>query len=71
VRGLQADVRRASFRSAFERVRPGAVRITANALDDAELLAARLRIHEHDIPSRFRRGSRLTRRNDATEENGG
>jgi len=64
-------MRRASFRCSFERVHPGAVRIAANTLNDAELLAARLSVDHHDIASRFRRGSRLTRRSDTTEENGG
>jgi len=71
MRGFQAGMSCASFRGLLERIRLGVLRIAANTLDRTELLAAWLGVHQHDVESRFRGCGRLTRRNDATEENGG
>ena len=69
--GFQAGMSCASFRGLLERIRLGVLRIATNTFDRAELLAAWLGVHQHDVESRFRGCGRLTRRNDATEENGG
>ena len=60
-----------SFHGLLERIRLGVLLVAASTLDRAELFAAWLGVHQHDIASRLRGCGGLARRNDATEENGG
>jgi hypothetical protein len=71
MRRFQLDVGRAALRSLFEGVCSGVLGIAPGSLDDAELLAARLRTHHHDIPRRLRTRGRLTSRQKAARDDGG
>jgi len=68
---IQANVGGAAACGLLEGVRLGVLLVAASTLDRAELFAAWLGVHQHDVAGRFRGCGRLTRRNDATEENGG
>ena len=68
---IQANVGGAAVCGLLEGIRLGVLLVAASTLDRAELFAAWLGTHQNDVAGRLRGYGRLTRRNDATEENGG
>lgn len=54
----------------LECIRLGTLCVAAHAFNYAKLLAARLRMDEHDVSSGFGGCGRLARRDDTADENG-
>jgi hypothetical protein len=71
MRRFQLDVGRAALRSLFEGVCSGVLGIAPGSLDDAELLAARLGIHDYHVSRRLRARGGLTCRDKRTRDEKG